>query len=157
MTQSRTRILLAEDHDINQELMMAMMRKLNVDGVVADDGAKAIAMVEMSVEMGNAFNLVLMDMQMPHVDGIEATRRLRAAGFTPEILPIVALTANAFAQDIQACLAAGMQHHLSKPIRLDDLASVIEKFATVMPAEGRSNPVIEPFFPSLVISQAVTG
>lgn len=128
---ARTSVLVAEDHDINQELIMAMLRRLNVKGVIANDGAQAIAMVTHSQEIDQPFDLVLMDMQMPLVDGLEATRRLRDAGFTPQILPIVALTANAFTLDVEACLAAGMQHHMSKPVRLDDLAAVIEKYATV--------------------------
>ena len=110
---------------------MAMLSRINVEGVIAIDGAQAVAMVKQSQELDKPFDLVLMDMQMPLVDGLEATRRLRSAGFTAQILPIVALTANAFALDVEACLAAGMQHHMSKPIRLDDLADVIEKYATV--------------------------
>lgn len=127
----RARVLVAEDHDINQELIMAMLSRINVEGVIAIDGAQAVAMVTQSREIDKPFDLILMDMQMPLVDGLEATRRLRSAGFTPQILPIVALTANAFALDVQACLDAGMQHHMSKPVRLDDLDNVIEKYATV--------------------------
>ena len=148
----RPKILIAEDHDINQELMLAMVRRFDVAATIAVDGAQAVAMVKQESEAGEPFDLVLMDIQMPLVDGLEATRRLRAAGFTAQILPIVALTANAFASDVEACLAAGMQHHVSKPIRLSDITFVIEQYAK--PSADRrislSTPEPEPLPASLV-------
>lgn len=77
------------------------------------------------------YDFVLMDVQMPEIDGLEATRRLRSAGFTPAILPIVALTANAYAEDVANCLAAGMQAHLCKPVRVRELKEVIDRYGRV--------------------------
>ncbi|HEX8387505.1 MAG TPA: response regulator, partial [Sphingomonas sp.] len=92
---------------------------------------------------------VLMDMQMPRLDGLEATRRLRLAGHDAVRLPIVALTANAYAEDVQACLAAGMQAHLAKPVQVGDLAAVLTRFVTATAAEPAApasppKPLISP-------------
>ncbi|WP_294358357.1 PAS domain S-box protein [uncultured Sphingomonas sp.] len=122
------RVLLAEDHEINQMLASAMLERLGARCVVAADGAAAVAAVAEAQAAGDPFALVLMDMQMPEVDGLEATRRLRAAGHAPETLPIVALTANAYADDIDLCLAAGMQAHLAKPLRLAELQQVLDRW-----------------------------
>lgn len=122
------RVLIAEDHDINQELIVAMARRAGMDPTIASNGAEAISMVEIAVRSGQPFELVLMDVQMPEMDGLEATRRLRASGHTADELPIVALTANAYADDIQACLEAGMQAHLGKPVRVRDLTDMLARF-----------------------------
>jgi PAS domain S-box-containing protein len=122
------RVLIAEDHDINQELVMALARQAGVNPTLARDGAEAIILADEAARVGRPFALVLMDMRMPNIDGLEATRRLRASGHSASALPVVALTANAYAEDIQACLTAGMQAHLAKPIRIQDLTSVIQRF-----------------------------
>ncbi|MGY2733336.1 PAS domain S-box protein [Sphingomonas sp. UYP23] len=124
----KPRVLIAEDHDINQELIMAMAHRAGMEPMLAVNGAEAITMVESAEKSGQPFELVLMDMQMPEVDGLEATRRLRESGFTPEALPIVALTANAYAEDIESCLIAGMQAHLAKPVRVRDLTAILARF-----------------------------
>ena len=124
----KPRVLIAEDHDINQELIMAMAHRAGMQPMLAVNGAEAITMVEAAAKSGQPFELVLMDMQMPEIDGLEATRRLREAGYTAEALPIVALTANAYAEDIQSCLAAGMQAHLAKPVRIRDLTAILARF-----------------------------
>ncbi|MET3762077.1 PAS domain S-box protein [Sphingomonas sp. UYEF23] len=124
----KPRVLIAEDHDINQELIMAMAHRAGMEPMLAVNGAEAITMVVSAAKSGQPFELVLMDMQMPEVDGLEATRRLRQAGYTSEALPIVALTANAYAEDIQSCLAAGMQAHLAKPVRVRDLTAILARF-----------------------------
>lgn len=124
----KPRVLIAEDHDINQELIVALARRAGMDPALARDGVEAIAMAEEAARLGQPFELVLMDMQMPNVDGLEATRWLRASGHSAGALPIVALTANAYAEDIQACLAAGMQAHLAKPVRIRDLTAVLAQF-----------------------------
>ncbi|MGY4397983.1 PAS domain S-box-containing protein [Sphingomonas sp. UYAg733] len=127
----RPKVLIAEDHDINQELIIAMARRAGMDPELAIDGAEAVRMVTEAAQAGKPFELVLMDMQMPEVDGLEATRRLRASGFGAEKLPIIALTANAYAEDIQACLAVGMQAHLAKPVRVRDLTDMMAKFLII--------------------------
>lgn len=126
--QRRARVLIAEDHDVNQMLMLSMATSANFDAEIAENGAEAIAMVEAAVRAGTPFDLVLMDMQMPVVDGLAATRELRAKGFSSTQLPIVALTANAYQDDIAACRAAGMQAHLSKPVRAREIREVVAKF-----------------------------
>jgi CheY-like chemotaxis protein len=126
--QRRARVLIAEDHDVNQMLMLSMATSANFDAEIAENGAEAIAMVEAAVRAGAPFDLVLMDMQMPVVDGLAATRELRAKGFSSTQLPIVALTANAYQDDIAACRAAGMQAHLSKPVRAREIREVVAKF-----------------------------
>ena len=127
------RVLLAEDHPINQMLTGAMLDRMGCRVTIAADGAEAIAAVAAAGtgDEGDPFQLVLMDMQMPHVDGLEATRRIRAGGYGPGLLPIVALTANAFGDDVEACLAAGMQAHLAKPLQMADLAEALRVWTAV--------------------------
>ena len=91
----RPHVLIAEDHDINQALILAMARLAGMDAQIACYGAEAVAMVE-DAARARPFDLVLMDMQMPNVDGLNATRQLRAAGHSADQLPVVALTANAY-------------------------------------------------------------
>lgn len=121
-------ILVAEDNDINQALMRAMAAQLGYQIVIASNGTEAIRAIEDRGSKKRPFDLVFMDVQMPVMDGLEATRRLREMGFDAERLPIVALTANAYADDIAACRDAGMQHHLSKPISLSALSDAVTRF-----------------------------
>jgi PAS domain S-box-containing protein len=128
------RVLLAEDHDVNQALMKAMLTRLGHDSIIVGDGSQALEAAVKAAEPGNVpFDLVLMDMQMPVMDGLEAAKQIRAAGITPSRLPILALTANAYADDVSACLDAGMQAHLAKPLELATLAAAIQKW-TASPA-----------------------
>lgn len=125
------RILVAEDNVINQRLLALMLKRLNYEVHVADNGQAAI-----EAWKDRDFDLILMDMQMPHVDGLEATRTIRKAERAGrKRVPIVAVTANARAEDRAACLAAGMDDYLAKPIRSDDL---VEK---VKSAIGASTPL----------------
>ncbi|MFO0460504.1 MAG: PAS domain S-box protein [Burkholderiales bacterium] len=112
------RVLLAEDNPVNQKLAQLMLQRLGHASVVAGNGEEAVALVARE-----PFDLVLMDMQMPVVDGIEATRRIRATGAT---LPIVAMTANAMEADRVRCIEAGMNGFLAKPVRGPELAAVID-------------------------------
>ena len=122
------RVLVAEDHDINQALITAMLNRLGCEVTIAEDGARAAALVADAAESGRPYDLVLMDTQMPVLDGLGATRRIRAAGVSPAALPIVALTANAFADDVAASLAAGMQAHVAKPVTLARLEEVLRQW-----------------------------
>ena len=123
------RILLVEDHDINQILMTDMLHCMGIDVEVADNGAIAVELVKASAQRRNGFDLVLMDINMPVMNGIDAAGAIRAAGIGASALPIVALTANAFDDDIARCLAAGMQAHLTKPVSMQNLEKAIELWA----------------------------
>jgi len=121
------RILLAEDHAVNQEVAAQMLRMAGYDVQVVADGQAAI-----DAARSHAFDVVLMDCLMPVMDGFEATARLReieaAEGVTgPARLPIVALTANAMKGDVEACLAAGMDDYVAKPFTQEQLVAAIER------------------------------
>ena len=98
-------------------------------------------MVAAANDSGKPYDLVLMDVQMPLMDGLEATRRLRQEGHDPASLPIIALTANAYADDIADCQAAGMQAHLAKPIRGRDLVQAVSRW---VPLKSSASATIEP-------------
>lgn len=125
----RLRILVAEDNPVNQELTRAMVEKAGHGCELAENGREAIAMVRRARGQGAPFDLVLMDMQMPVLDGVGATMAIREAGFSPAELPIIAVTANAYADDIRQCRVAGMQGHLAKPLRMGDLSRVVAQWA----------------------------
>jgi GAF domain-containing protein/CheY-like chemotaxis protein len=114
------RILLAEDNAVNQKLALRLLLNMGYAADVAGDGLQAIATLD-----GSDHNVVLMDVQMPELDGLEATRRIRAR-WPDRALHIVAMTANAMAGDREACLAAGMNDYVSKPIRPAELAAALE-------------------------------
>jgi PAS domain S-box-containing protein len=141
-------VLLADDHDINQILVTAMLARAGHRVTVAGDGAAAVAQVEAGIAAGTPFDMVLMDVQMPVMDGLTATRAIRALGGAATTLPIVALTANAFAADLEACRAAGMDDHLAKPVSIDRLIAVIERR---VPAPAR--PRRAPFRPSAALAE----
>ena len=113
------RILLVEDNPSNQDVALGLIHESGLDADVADNGQVAIDMLGRT-----KYDLVLMDMQMPVMDGLEATRRIRASSAHAG-LPIVALTANAMSQDRAQCLAAGMDDFLVKPIDPEDLWAVL--------------------------------
>jgi CheY-like chemotaxis protein len=114
-------VLLVEDNDINQQVMLAILETLDIDVVVANDGQEALDIL--SESEAAKFHLILMDCQMPRLDGYEATGRIRdgESGSTWANIPIVALTANAMEGDREKCMAAGMDDYLTKPIDVGDL------------------------------------
>ena len=115
------RILVAEDHPINRRVLLAQLEKLGCRARAVASGAEAVEAVERE-----EFDLVLMDCQMPGMDGFEATRRIRGSG-RPD-LPIVAVTADAMSGDRERCIREGMSDYLSKPIELCLLAEVLAKW-----------------------------
>ncbi len=127
---ARPCILIAEDNIVNQKLAVRMVEKLGFQGDVVENGQKALE----AVTTGR-FAAVLMDCQMPLMDGFEATRRIReheaaahAAGAGAGHIPIIAVTANAMAGDRERCLAAGMDEYLAKPVKLDELRQALERW-----------------------------
>ena len=131
------RVLLAEDHDVNRMLVSAMLEELGQSVSIAHDGAEAIEMVMQADSVGNPYDLVLMDIQMPGCDGYAATRAIRAEGIAPGRLPIVALTANAYPEDVAAARDAGMQAHLAKPLVFEDLAAALARWLPMRIVEDR--------------------
>ena len=127
------RILVAEDNPVNQEVAMSMLRLLGCTADVAENGRKT---VEAMARGG--YDLVLMDCQMPEMDGYEAARAIRAAETTR--IPIVALTANVMEEDRSLCLAAGMDDYLGKPFTIGQLREVLSRW---LPERPRTEPVTE--------------
>ena len=120
-----TRILLAEDDPINQEVGRFQLEDLGLHVEVAGDGAQAVEMASKAAAAGQPYALVLMDVQMPGMDGLQATQALRQAGLT---LPVIAMTANAFAEDRVRCLDAGMSDFISKPVDPGKLHAALLKW-----------------------------
>ena len=116
---SGARILIAEDEPINRELLGLQLAEAGLSFDAAEDGAEALAMA-----CQYHYDLILMDMQMPRLDGLDATRAIRANSLNRNT-PILALTANVFERDRQRCLAAGMDGHLAKPILAEDLYAAL--------------------------------
>ncbi len=130
-----TRILLAEDSVDSQRLIEFVLKKAGADVTIVENGKLAHEDALAQLSEGNPYDLILMDMQMPVMDGVEATRALRAAGYQ---LPIVALTANGMASDRKRCLEAGCDEHALKPIDRRTLFATIRRLTTdseVTPAE----------------------
>lgn len=122
------RILLADHHDVNRLLMTEMLERCGQTVAIAYDGTEAISMVIDSIMRAQPYDLVLMDVQMPGCDGYAATRAIRGSGVGADMLPIIALTANAFPGDIATARAAGMQGHLAKPVAMSDLARTLQRW-----------------------------
>jgi len=118
-------ILLAEDNVVNQRVAVAVLRKNNHSVTVVDNGFKALTMVQSS-----PFDVILMDMQMPDMDGVEATRQIRALAGERGRIPIIGFTAAAFPDEIAAARKAGMNDIVSKPFAPDDLFAALAKAAT---------------------------
>lgn len=117
-----TRVLLVEDNDINQHIAREMLEHLGLKVDIAQHGGEAVELVEQ-----HAYGLVLMDIQMPIMDGYSAAREIRAR-FAYDQLPIIAMTANSSNEDVEQSLAAGMQDHLAKPIDERKLKAALKKW-----------------------------
>ncbi len=121
------RILLAEDQQINQVVLLEMLQRMGAEATLACNGQEAVQQVQAANERGAAlFDAVLMDVQMPVMDGLEATRQLRTQGYGA--LPIIAITAGVNVKDREKCMAAGMNDFLAKPINMQQLGALILQY-----------------------------
>ncbi len=117
------RILLAEDNLINQKVAVRMLQNAGMKVEIANNGREALNMV-----FENQYDVVLMDVQMPEMDGFEATQAIRAHENEKMHIPIIAMTAHAMEGDRERCLAAGMDDYISKPIKKEDLFAILQKY-----------------------------
>jgi CheY-like chemotaxis protein len=130
------RLLLVEDNSVNREFVLEILANAGIRADVANNGAEALEMVGQSDYDG-----ILMDCQMPVMDGFEATRKIRADGRFAE-LPIIAMTANAMASDREHCLASGMNDHIAKPIHVDQFFSTLAHW--ISPRQRQMSILDEP-------------
>jgi signal transduction histidine kinase/ligand-binding sensor domain-containing protein/CheY-like chemotaxis protein len=134
------RILVAEDNVINRQLILHILGNLGYEPDFVENGLEAVAAAgggnlaeggglgRGAAGMGRAYDLILMDVQMPEMDGLEATKVIRRQGYRQPV--VIALTANAMRGDREQCLAAGMDDYICKPVRLDELMQLLEKWGT---------------------------
>ena len=125
------RLLLAEDDEINRQVILGLFAKTQLQIDYAENGAEAVRMFKEALQK---YDLILMDIHMPEMDGYEATRKIRefeaeqqdrsGDGISPQVVPIIAMTANVFSEDVEKCFEAGMNNHISKPL---DFNVVLEK------------------------------
>ena len=119
------RVLLAEDTQISADVLMAMTRHLSVQMDHATNGVEAIAMIKTAENAAKPYSMLLLDVNMPILDGVETAKRLRAQGYDAEYLPIIAVTAATDLDEVRTYRAAGMQAYLEKPVALDDLRATL--------------------------------
>ena len=160
---SGIRVLLVEDNEMNQQVASELLESAGAIVTVANDGEKAVKLLTRDEESPPAFDVVLMDIQMPVMDGLTATRMLRTHRNLDK-LPIIAMTAHALVEERQRCLDAGMNDHISKPIDPDELFSTLLRWA-VPKAKGSDDarkPPVEvhaddlPAIPGVNIAEGLT-
>jgi CheY-like chemotaxis protein len=128
-------ILLAEDVEINREIVISLLEPTDLEIECVENGAQAVNIYR---ERPERFQMIFMDVQMPEMDGYEATRRIRALDHPLAAqVPIVAMTANVFKEDIDRCLEAGMNNHVGKPIDLDEVLAVLRRYLPAQQAGMR--------------------
>ena len=130
-------VLLADDSEDNQRLIATLLRKAGATVAIADNGRVAVQMALAARDAGTPYGVILMDMQMPELDGVGATEELRAAHY---VHPIVALTAHAMADHRARCLAAGCDEFLTKPVDRRRLYEVVREQLSRTPASVRHRP-----------------
>ena len=129
------RILLAEDNAINQEIALELLSLLGYNTDLATNGREAV-----DAALNQDYNLILMDIQMPEMDGFEATRQIRASGkLGVERMPIIAMTANAMESDKEKCMRAGMNDHIAKPINPELLYKTLRHWLQADTADNNTD------------------
>ena len=123
LPQSTSRLLVVEDNEVNQEVALRMLKKLGYSADIANNGAEALEKIAL-----NSYALVLMDCQMPVMDGFEATKNIRLLKSSNSTITVIALTANAVKENVGECLACGMNDYLSKPLTLKALEQILTKW-----------------------------
>jgi CheY-like chemotaxis protein len=118
------RLLVAEDNVINQQVILYILQKLGYEPTIVENGRLALE----AATAGPPFDIILMDLQMPEMDGLEATRLIRNANL-PHQPVIIALTANAMEGDEEECLSAGMDDYLGKPVKLEEVIGKLRHWA----------------------------
>ena len=119
-------ILIAEDVEINREIILALLEPTNLDIDCAENGVETVRMFS---EAPDKYAMIFMDMQMPEMDGLEATRRIRSLDIPrAKTIPIVAMTANVFKEDVDKCLEAGMDSHVGKPLDFDEVLRKLREY-----------------------------
>jgi len=121
------KILIAEDNPINQQVILYILQKLGYDPLMVENGQEAV-----NAALRDNYDMIFMDLQMPEMDGLEATRLIRASSIGGHQPVIIALTANTMEGDEEECLRAGMNDYIGKPVRLEELIGKISKWATSM-------------------------
>ena len=135
-------ILLVEDVEINQEIVIALLEETGAVISCADNGVLAVKMFEAAPAL---YNIILMDISMPEMDGFEATRRIRSLDCPEsETIPIIAMTANVFREDIEKCLESGMNDHLGKPINIEELIAKLKQYLLHAGAGPEAGPALHP-------------
>ena len=119
------RVLLVEDNDLNQEIALYMLKEKGFDVDTADNGKEAVGKFLSSKLF--FYNLILMDIMMPVMNGLEATRVIRSSGRSDSSIPIIAMTANAYEEDKKECIEAGMNEHIAKPLEESELMAAISR------------------------------
>jgi signal transduction histidine kinase/CheY-like chemotaxis protein len=123
---SGRRILLAEDVELNREIVLALLEPTRISVECAENGSLAVRIFNASPE---AFDMIFMDIQMPEMDGYEATRAIRASmAPNARTIPIIAMTANVFKEDVEKCLEAGMNSHIGKPLNFEEVLGQLRKY-----------------------------
>jgi CheY-like chemotaxis protein len=119
-------ILLVEDVEINREIVKVLLEPTGIEIDCAENGKEAVRMFSRSPE---EYDMIFMDVQMPEMDGYEATQRIRALNIpTAKTVPIVAMTANVFREDVERCLEVGMNSHVGKPLDFDEVLDRLRNF-----------------------------
>ncbi|KAF3901699.1 hypothetical protein ABW20_dc0103874 [Dactylellina cionopaga] len=137
----KIRVLVAEDNPVNQEVVSRMLRLESVyDIVIAKDGQEAVNRVKEALAEGKHFHIILMDVQMPTLDGIQATSVIRSLGYRA---PIVALSAYSTENNIKECYESGMDYFISKPVKKSQLRTVLKRYCSTIPEENTPSSEVE--------------